>query len=101
MAADGANALLDNAALAVRALAVGDALWPLVLGNPAAPNSDVCSPYTWYARYVPAELANRKGPFAGFVARARGLPIEALLAAFGVDRVVFVNNWLLATNPSH
>jgi len=101
MLANGAKALVDNANVEVRALAVDGSLWPLVLANPGTPNSDVCSPYTWYARYVPAELANRGSRLEALLARARGLPIEALLAALGAERVVYVNNWLLATNPSY
>jgi hypothetical protein len=96
---EGAHRLIDNANVEVRALAVGDELWPLVLGNPGASNCDACSPLTWYVRYVPAETANRSGVLAATVSRVRGLPMEMLLRSGGIDRVVYVNNWLVATNP--
>jgi hypothetical protein len=100
---EGARSLIDNADVEVRALVVdgdGRLVWPLVLGNPDALNADICSPYTWYVRYVPSMIANRNGAIAGLGASLKALPMAVVLKLGDVDRVVYVNNWLLSTNPS-
>ena len=100
LVAEGAARLIDNADVETLALVADGEIWPLVLSNPSVVNADMCSPLTWYVRYVPAELTNVRGAAAGTVALARALPMSALLRLGSADRVVYVNNWLAATNPA-
>lgn len=99
MLREGPGSLIENADVEMRLLAVGDTMLPLVLANPAADNGDVCSPRAHYVDYTREELSKRNPKIPMWL-------IQALFAAWSLpacrrwfDRVVYVNNWLLSTNP--
>ena len=72
---------------------------PVLVAEAGRELCDVCSPISRYVSY-PLEEARRRG-------RSWQLPLlnagaglmGAALARLGVERVVYVNNWLLSTNP--
>ncbi len=76
---------------------IGDDDVPISISEPSRGNSYVCSPLASYVDYARDELhmltpglARAAAPLLGALGRA--------LEAGQVDRVVFVNNWLLSTN---
>lgn len=96
----GARAYVDNAHVEVRALVVGGKVLPLVLCERAAGNADVCVPSVHYVGYTVEELAKRHPRLPRGLVPALARPLGAALRAGGIDRVAFVNNWLLPTNPA-
>ncbi len=97
----GPRAYVDNANVRMDALVIDEKVLPLVISERVEGNSNVCSAYAHYFEYPFQELARRyrRVPF-GLLRAARSLP-GALLRSGSIDRLVFVNNWLLTTNPSH
>lgn len=96
----GAASYVDNAHVETKALVVDGKVVPLVLVQPGADNSNVCSPYAHYVRYLAAERAMRHRRIPPALVTAAGLPAGLALRFGGIDRVVYVNNWLLTSNPS-
>jgi SAM-dependent methyltransferase len=96
----GARAYVDNAHVETRALLVGGKALPLVLSERAAGNADVCVPSVHYVGYSVEELAKRHPRLPRALFPPLAWPFGAILRAGGIDRVVFVNNWLLPTNPA-
>jgi hypothetical protein len=98
---NGAGSYVDNANVRMRALVIGRKVLPLVISERVDSNSNVCSAYAHYFEYALQEIAKRyrRVPFGLFK------PLSSLLGAVlrrgSIDRLVFVNNWLLTTNPSH
>ncbi|MBI3770738.1 MAG: GNAT family N-acetyltransferase [Deltaproteobacteria bacterium] len=97
---DGARSYVDNADVEMKALVVDGKVLPLVLAKAGGENSNVCSPYSHYVRYLAAERAMRHPRIPPFLFDAAGLPAGLTLKLGGIERVVYVNNWLLGTNPS-
>jgi hypothetical protein len=95
----GAAACVDNARVRVEPLVVGDRVLPLVINDGTRGGSSVCSPYAHYLEYTLAELARRHPRLPPVALRALASPLAVLLRCGSIDRVVYVNNWLLATNP--
>ncbi len=95
----GPRAYVDNANVRMDALVIDEKVLPLVISERVEGNSNVCSAYAHYFEYPFQELARRyrRVPF-GLLRAARSLP-GALLRSGSIDRLVFVNNWLLTTNP--
>jgi hypothetical protein len=91
---------IENADVSIRALGIDGKTLPLVINAGTSRTCDVCSPYAHYLLYTVAEFGRSRSlvPAAGL--RALALPFGALLRSTSVDRVVFINNWLIATNPS-
>lgn len=96
---DGPRAYVDNVDAAMHVLCVDDCVMPVVVPSGRPGNADVCSMHAHYVAYTSGEMARRRNhpqrllrpimPLAG-----------AVLRACRADDVVYVNNWLLATNPS-
>jgi hypothetical protein len=97
----GPRSYVDNANVTMAALVIDDKVLPLVISERVAGNSNVCSAYAHYFEYALQELARRyhRVPFGLF--KAPKALLGALLRSGSIDRLVFVNNWLLTTNPSH
>lgn len=96
---EGGAEFLDNAAVTVRALAVDDVVVPLVFGEPRVANGDVCSPSAHYLRYTFEEFEKRHPRIPSWCLRALSVVATTMFLAGNIDRVVYVNNWLFATNP--
>jgi len=61
--------------------------------------SDVCSPISRYVSYPLEEARRRARPWQRPLLNAGAGLIGAGLRRLGLERVVYVNNWLLSTNP--
>lgn len=83
----------------LRVAQVGDLVLPLTLSDFHPANSYVCSPYSHYVSYGGFEEVERLGnPAAERLIRLLLRPLAAFLRRQELDRVVYVNNWLLSTN---
>lgn len=97
----GPRHFVDNADVAARGLHVDGKVLPLVLAHDGAGNSEVCSAYSHYVDYTLEEFTKRHRRVPSILPRALMLPLTTVLRAGRIDRIAFVNNWLLATNPGH
>jgi hypothetical protein len=97
----GPRHFIDNANVTARGIVVNGNVLPLILADCVADNADVCSPYSHYIAYTLEEFAKRHRRLPSLLPRTLMLPLRAILKAGRLDRVVFVNNWLLPTNPGH
>jgi hypothetical protein len=91
-----------NADVTMRLWRVGDQVVPVAYRErpQGGWTTDVCSPWSHYVRYPLHEMKRRGGGL-------RTVPRRFLLQASGlflrfsdIENVVFVNNWLLSTNPA-
>lgn len=99
---EGPRPFIANVEAEVGAVAAGGAVLPLVRVDdaPAQPNAYVCSPTTHYVDYARREVELE---LAGQPALRALLPpllgaLRPLLRRSRVERIVYVNNWLLSTN---
>jgi hypothetical protein len=92
---------LDNAHVRMEALLIDGKFLPIVISERAAANSNVCSIYAHYHEYAAHEFGRRFGRMPSLALAAPRSIFGALLRRGSIDRTVFVNNWLLTTNPSH
>jgi hypothetical protein len=98
----GPASYIDNANVRMEALLIDEkVLLPVVISDRVPGNSNVCSPYAHYFEYAFHELAKRHGKIPVGLLKAPRSLLGALLRSGSIDRVVFVNNWLLTTNPRH
>ncbi|MEN6601714.1 MAG: hypothetical protein ABFD86_04800, partial [Bryobacteraceae bacterium] len=96
---NGLHAYADNVFAGLEAILVDGTPLPLVVnhgtGGPAA-----CSPYSRYVSYSLQERAKHHPALPPRMLEAAASPAAWFLRWAGIDRVVSVNNWLIATNPS-
>ena len=95
----GPSTYIDNADVEMKALAIDDIVLPIVISEPKSGNADVCSPYTHYVQYTLEELIKRNRRIPKWLLK---VPLESfgfVLKRCRLDRVVYINNWLFATNP--
>ncbi len=96
---DGLHAYADNVQAGLEAILLDGTPLPLLVnlgkGGPAA-----CSPYSRYVSYSLEETAKRHPALPPRLLVAAASPAAWFFRRAGIDRVVSVNNWLLATNPS-
>ena len=91
---------LSNGAGRLSALTVGSTVVPFLVPSKRRGSSYVCSPYAHYIGYPRDELAKLHGPLERVVRRLGLSAAGALCRATRFDDVVYVNNWLLSTNPA-
>ncbi|HRJ41176.1 MAG TPA: hypothetical protein PL105_04830, partial [Caldilineaceae bacterium] len=78
---------------------VGETILPLTVTHFHPDNSYTCSPYSHYISYGGYEEVKRLGnPPVEALIRAALHPVAWYFRRAGLDRVVYVNNWLLSTN---
>lgn len=78
---------------------VDGAILPLTVTDFHPDNSYICSPYSHYISYGGYEEVHRlDNPPAEALIRAVLHPVAWYFRLAGLDRVVYVNNWLLSTN---
>lgn len=83
---------------ALYVLRVDDAILPVTATDFHPANSYVCSPFTHYVSYARDELVNLDNRPLEALLRALFVPFGWYLRRAQLDRVVYVNNWLLSTN---
>jgi len=102
--AEGTEAYIPNVHTRMFVVICGDVVLPISVGQKrdsrgkrTDKNSYVVSPSTHYIRYAVDET-HHLSPAANLAARLVGWPLLCFAQATKLDRVVMVNNWLLATN---
>ncbi len=98
---NGARSYIDNANVQVEALLIDGRVLPLVIADRVPGNSNICSSYAHYFEYTLQEFARRHPRLPDALLTRLASPLGVLLRRASIDRVVFVNNWLLTTNPRH
>jgi hypothetical protein len=97
----GAAFYLDNANVETKAITVGGKILPVLIASGRQDgNGEICSIYAHYVEYTIAEVTRRRPRLPIALLRALMLPLATVLSRGRVDRAVFVNNWLLPTNPA-
>lgn len=96
---DSPSTYIDNARVQMTTLSLDELLLPVVVGDPTARNSNVCSPYSHYVRYTLEELTKHPKGIPPWLFKEALSLIGVLLKRCKIDKVVYVNNWLFATNP--
>lgn len=77
----------------------GETVLPLTVTDFHPDNSYTCSPYSHYISYGGyGEVKELGNPAAEWLIRAALHPVAWYFRRAGLDRVVYVNNWLLSTN---
>lgn len=78
---------------------VGETIVPLTVTHFHPDNSYICSPYSHYISYGGYEEVKRlENPAGEALIRAALHPVAWYFRRAQLDRVVYVNNWLLSTN---
>lgn len=95
----GAGAYIDNAQVEMLAVAVDDVLLPMVVSNGTSGNSNACCPSSHYVDYAGEELSGLRDRTLGRTMKGLLKALGVSLRALGLDRVVYVNNFLWTTNP--
>ena len=105
MQRDGTSHYIDNVEVDLSLLRVDEQLLPLVAtqcdrpADRSRPVAAVASPRSHYADYTREEVAKRHPATPGWLLGLGFRPLGAAMGLGELDRVVFVNNWLLTTNP--
>ena len=99
MTREGPVTFIDNAPVEMHLLDAWGTVLPVVVVEPAPGLPDVCSPIARFAGYPSSEIAKQRTrwirPCAVLALHGYG----GLMRACQAERTVYVNNWLLATNP--
>ena len=95
----GASSYVQSAHIAIRGLLVDGQLLPLVINPGTNTDAAVWSPYAHYYQYTLEEFCKRHAWITSASVQWLASPFGAALRVFSFDKVLFVNNWLLATNP--
>lgn len=96
---DGARSMAENAIAEVRVIAVGEAVLPVLIVEPALENCDLCSPMAHHVHYARDEVVARAHKALKWFFRLAYAAFGKVLDLGRIDRVVYVNNWLFSTNP--
>ena len=95
---DGPETYIHNAHTELYGLRAGPVLLPVTAAEFHLDNSYVCSPYAHYVSYAVQEFSNLKNPPAEAALRLLFRPLGWYMRRAALDRVTYVNNWLLSTN---
>lgn len=90
---------IDNADVRMVVLTLDATVIPLVISEEKSINSDVCSPYSHFVNYTLDEINKGKWGHGRSLLKALVLGSAFVFRATYLDRSVYVNNWLLSTNP--
>ena len=99
LVAQGPSAFIDNARVEMRAAVLDDIVLPIVISEPGEGNADACSPYSHYVQYTLEEIIKRNRNIPAWVFGAVLGAFGAILKICAIDKVVYLNNYLFATNP--
>jgi hypothetical protein len=96
---NGPTLYVENVHARVMAVTVDDIVMPVVIAEGNWEDSNVCSPLSHYVTYPMEELKKRHGLLLRSLLAA-SLSFRSLVLRTGrADRIIYVNNWLFATNP--
>ena len=96
---EGPRHFIDNADVDMLALKVDDRVLPVVVSRERPESACVCSPYSHYIAYAGEELGKLPDKTTVGVVRGALSFLGSVVSRLGLDRVVYVNSWLLITNP--
>jgi len=96
--ARGPETYIANAHTALWALRAGALVLPVTAAEFHPDNSYVCSPYAHYISYALQEFRELRNPPLEAGLRLLFRALGVYLRRSALDRVVYVNNWLLSTN---
>jgi len=96
----GPNVYIENITAEVMALLVDDDIFPVVKTESNWNDTNVCSPFSHYISYARQELRKIKNPLIKQILNLMLSLMGPVLKAGRLNHVVYVNNWLLTTNPS-
>lgn len=89
---------IANAHTSLQIVQADDIVLPITPTEFNIDNSYVCSPYTHYVTYGQEEFVALKNPPLEAFFRLLFIPIAHYFRQSKLDRVIYVNNWLLSTN---
>ena len=99
MTREGPATFVDNAPVEMRLLSAWGTVLPIVVVQPAPGLPDVCSPIARFAGYPSSEIAKRGARCVPPWAQLGLQGLTRLMRVCLAERNVYVNNWMLATNP--
>jgi hypothetical protein len=94
----GTRRFFDNIDATVMILTIDGFLMPLVLNHETAANAYVCSPFTYFIDYGMLEMRRISQPFVRKNLEAILHALKRAMRKDLFDKIVYVNNWLLATD---
>jgi Acetyltransferase (GNAT) domain len=95
----GPHHFADNARVGAKGIVVDGKVLPLLLADGARDGAEVCSPSSHYVTYTVEEFIKRHPRLPRRLLHVLMRLVRACLDVGALDHVVFVNNWLFATNP--
>ncbi|MEJ8544269.1 GNAT family N-acetyltransferase [Brevibacillus borstelensis] len=98
---DSVAAYISNVQTRMGALVIDDLVLPVTVNDEEYDNSYVCSPYTHYISYAREEIKLVASPLLASLGGPLLSGAGAIMRLSRVNRIVFVNNWLLSTNLYH
>lgn len=105
MQRDGTSHYIENVEADFSLLRVDEQLLPVLVtlcdapDDRSKPAAAVASELAHYADYTREEMAKRHSGIPGWLWGLGFRPLVVAMGLGGLDRVVYVNNWLLTTNP--
>jgi hypothetical protein len=94
----GSNNFIDNVNTEMFVLIFNNKVIPLNVSDDMAENCYVCSPLQHYIDYSIAELITLDRPVLAGLLKLFLLALRKFLRFTRINRVVYINNWLLSTN---
>lgn len=94
----GTKRLISNVDTEIHFLGIDHLLIPYTVNRKEYENSYVCSPYNHYITYTKEELRMLHNPPLEKVLGIVVTMIGAISKSIEINRVVYVNNWLISTN---
>lgn len=94
------NHYIRNVKTKIGIVAIDDLLIPFTVNEKDYENSYVCSPYNHYVTYAKEELVMLKKPVIEKILNGMIDGIGCVTKIIEINKVVYLNNWLLSTNLS-
>lgn len=98
MVKNGPKYYIDNVNTALFAMTVGEHVLPVTVNSGYEENSYVCSPYAHFVEFGLVKMRSMVNPVVKASMTCILNMLGKLLKIGKVDKIVFVNNWLLSTD---
>lgn len=95
---EGVKHYIDNIQTEMKVLKIDDLILPFTINDAEYDNCYVCSPYSYYISYAKASLDVIKNPIIRKMIKGTLWGISKIFKRLKINKVIIVNNWLLATN---
>jgi len=95
----GPSIYIENAHVEMSAVILDDIVLPIVISAPRDGNADTCSAYSHYVQYTLEELIKRNKKIPRWLFNVVLGSFGSILKICDIDKVVYLNNYLFATNP--